>query len=68
MKKLLFALGVSSALMLSPALAQTSTDTTAPAAKSEMKKPMKAKKPAHHAAKKKPAKPMAAPAAEAPKT
>ncbi len=67
MKKLLFALGVSSALMLSPALAQTSTDTTAPAAGTEMKKPMKAKKPAHHAMKaKKPMKPMAP--AEAPKT
>jgi hypothetical protein len=69
LKKLLIALGVSSALLLSPALAQTSTDTTAPAAGTEMKKPMKAaKKPAHHAMKaKKPMKP-AAPAAEAPKT
>jgi hypothetical protein len=70
LKKLLIALGVSSALLLSPALAQTSTDTTAPAAGTEMKKPMKAKtpakKPMHSMKAKKPMKPKEP--AEAPKT
>jgi hypothetical protein len=65
LKKLLIALGVSSALMLGPAIAQTSTDTTAPAAEKPMKAAKPAKKPAHHA--KKPMKPKE-PAAEAPKT
>jgi len=65
LKKLLIALGVSSALMLGPAMAQTSTDTTAPAAEKPMK-PAKPKKATHHA-KPKP-KPMKPAEPEAPKT
>jgi hypothetical protein len=70
LKKLLIALGLSSALLITPALAQTD-QPAAPAAAAPMEK---AKKPAHHhkskhVAKKKKTKPMAPPAdANAPKT
>jgi hypothetical protein len=52
LKKLLIALGLSSALILSPALAQTSDQTTPPAASDASKtpmKPMKAKTTKHKA-------------------
>jgi len=67
LKKLLIALGLSSALLITPALAQTDQNQPAPAAGEAA--PMKPahhhhkKKPAHHAMKKSKAKkPEAAPA------
>lgn len=50
MKKLLIALGLSSALILSPALAQTSSDTTTAPAADASKTTMKSDtaKPKHH--------------------
>jgi hypothetical protein len=70
LKKLLIALGLSSALLITPALAQTD-QPAAPGAAAPMEK---AKKPVHHhkskhVVKKSKAKPMAPPAdANAPKT
>jgi hypothetical protein len=71
LKKLLIALGLSSALLITPALAQTDQTAPAPGAAAPAEK---AKKPVHHhkakhVSKKSKAKPMAPPAdANAPKT